>query len=136
MIITEKVRALLAEEHTVTTAWKMRLRCPRGHLVLNVAVVALDDGLVLTCPLAGLDKPEFVSEFTEIVDSARRRPPRGTQGWIRKSGNKIGPYSRHELVIDCPREKCSYSGDFEYYSLSDQVHETAKAGHAEHHLTE
>ena len=136
MTITEKVQGLLADEHRVAAAWKMRLRCPRGHLVLNFAVVELDDGLVLTCPLSGLDKPGFRSEFAEIVDSARLRPPRATQGWIRHSDNKIGVYSRQEVTVQCPREKCSYIGAFEYFSLSAEVGAAAKSGHAEYHLTD
>lgn len=133
--LTGKVQGLLADEHQVKAAWKMRLRCPRGHLVLNLAVVELE-GLFLTCPLAGLDKPDFRSEFAEIVDSARLRPPRATQGWIRQSDNKIGVYSRQEMTVQCPREKCSYSGKFEYFGLSAEVGAVAKSGRAEYHLTD
>ena len=127
----------LAEQ--VADARKVRLRCPRGHLIINLVVVKLSDGLVLTCPLNGLSESDFAEGLSDTVAGARLRPPRGTPGMIRQSDDRIGVYTRGELVISCPRAKCSYSGSFEYYSFSADVGASAERAsnrHAEHWLTD
>ncbi len=118
-------------------SWEVRLLCPsRGHFCLNLAVIEVHDDLVLACPVDGLTKPEFISEFSEIVNAARLRPRRGTSGWIRQSGHRIGVYSRAELTVECANKKCSYSGTFEYFALADELRSAAASGHAEYRLTQ
>lgn len=136
--LTERVKGLLADEgHQVSAAWKVRLQClPHGHFALDLAVIQLDDGLFLTCPLAGLDSPAFASEFAELVDNAQRRAPRETRGHIRQSGDKIGLYGRHQVTVQCASRKCSYRGEFEYYSLSADVGAAAARGHDRYRLTD
>ncbi|MGV0993429.1 MAG: hypothetical protein ACOYB7_14375 [Mycobacterium sp.] len=139
--LVDTVRELAGElADQVTDARKIRLLCPRGHFITDLAVVNLG-GLVLTSPLAGLDHEGFASELAEIVASARLRPPRATPGMIRQSDNRIGVYDRAEVTVLCPRKNCdarrsrSYSGSFEYYSFSADVGASAAKGHAEYWLT-
>jgi hypothetical protein len=107
--------------------WKVRLLCPRGHFCIDLAVIELRDDLVMLCPVEGLAKPEFVSEFSEIANAAQSRPARGTSGWIRQSGNRVGVHSRAETVVECSKKRCdsrrgrSYTGTFEYFALADEV---------------
>lgn len=141
--LVETVRALAGElGDQVADAREIRLLCTRGHYVIDLAVMRLSDGLVLTAPLDGLNEQDFPSGFREFVAAARRRPPRGTPGLLKQSENRIGVYARGELEIVCPREKkCDprrgrgYKGSFEYYSFSAEVGAAAAQGHAEYQLT-
>ena len=139
----ETVRELSGElAGQVADAGKIRLLCPRGHFVIDLAVITLSDGLVLTAPLDGIDEHDFALGFSEIVAGARLRPPRRASGILRQSGDRIGTYDRGELSVACPRKKCdsrrgrSYSGSFDYYSFSAEVGTSAEMGHTEHRLTD
>lgn len=124
------------------SVWAIRLLCPRGHFITNVAVIELRSDLVLLSPLdkdGQFDPDEPISDFIEIGLS---RAPRGVAaGTIRQRGNNIGVYSRAEVALSCPREKCdrrrgrSYSGSFDYFGLAADIRSAAKAGHDEYQLT-
>lgn len=132
--LIDTVRELAGElADQVTDARQIRLLCPRGHFITDLAVVNLG-GLVLTSPLAGLNHEGFASELAEIVASAQLRPPRATPGMIRQSDDRVGVYDRAEVTVVCPRKKCAYNGSFEYYSFSVEVGASADR-HAEHRLT-
>lgn len=114
-------------------SWRVRLLCPRGHFCTDLAVIELRDDLVLACPVDSLTKPEFVSEFSEIANAAKARPARGTSGWIRQSGNRVGVHSRVETVVECAKKRCdsrrgrSYSGTFEYFAFAAEVRSATAA---------
>ena len=124
-------------------SWEVRLLCPRGHFCLNLLVVDLLEGLALLQPLDKDREPVGVDAIGEIVRNGLTRPPRGTKGWVRKSGNRIGVYGRAELEVECGNKRCDtrrsrhYSGSFEYFAVANEICSHVKStGAREYRLAE
>lgn len=124
----------------IADARKVRVLCPRGHHIVDLVVITLRDGLVLTAPLSALDCAEFAGDLAALADAAPHRAPRGKRGLAKQSGSRIGVHTRGEVVLECPRSKCdprrnrAYRGAFDYYSLSADIGAAAYR-HAEYQLT-
>jgi hypothetical protein len=115
-------------------SWEVRLLCPRGHFCLNLLVVDLLEGVALLQPLDKDRQPVGVEAIGEIVRTGLSRPPRGTEEWIRKSGNRVGVYARAEVEVECGNKRCAYSGSFEYFALALEVCAAAADGDREYRL--
>ncbi|WP_422747995.1 hypothetical protein ACN27E_07840 [Mycobacterium sp. WMMD1722] len=142
--LADVVRARLAAEPEVSKlnidisglrAWEMRLLCTKGHFIQAVAVINLDDHLVLLSPLDKNRQFDPEEPIYDLIEAALRRPPRGTAGLLKQTSDRIGTYHRVELVLECPRKRCSYSGSFEYFGLAADLGTAAASGHAEYQLT-
>lgn len=127
MSLVETVRAAaggLAAD--VVDAAEVRVLCPRGHCIAELAVIRLRGGLVLTSALDAPGRAEFAAELAELAQAAPLRPPRGTPGWVRQSGERLGVHTRGDVVLACPHKRCAYRGSFEYYGFSADVGATAE----------
>ena len=97
---------------------EVRVLCPRGHFIANVAVIRLNGTLTLLRP-RGKDREHFGDVFDDpnhgfrFDDRARRLRVR----------------------LQCQREKCPYDGSFDYQALGSELQDAAAAGHREHRMT-
>jgi hypothetical protein len=138
--LREAVRDMLSAAPTLpedvdadaVQSWEVRLLCPGGHFCVYAGVIELRDDLVLLEPL-GKDRQlsTDAEALADLIKSGRSRPPRRSTEWIRHSGNRVGVYSRTEVVVECVNKKCSYSGAFEYFALADQVRSATAARRGE-----
>lgn len=142
--LTDAVKARLAAEPEVSKlaidigdvrAWEVRLLCTKGHFIQAVAVIELNADLVLLSPLDKDRRFDPQEPLYDFIEAGLRRPPRDTEGWLKQTRNRVGTYSRVELVLECPRKHCAYSGSFEYFGLANDLRTVAASGHAEHQLT-
>jgi hypothetical protein len=101
-------------------AGEIRLLCPKGHFIANVAVIVLDDRGILLRP-RGKDKQHFGDVFND-PNHGFRVDDSTTSGRLR-------------VRARCQRGKCSYHGAFDYEALSRELCEAVSAGHLEHRLT-
>lgn len=97
---------------------EVRLLCPRGHFIANVAVIQMNDTLTLLRP-RGKGREHFGDVFND--------PNHGFRFDERAQ--------RLRVRLQCIREKCAYDGSFDYQSLGTELLVAATAGHAEHRLT-
>jgi hypothetical protein len=102
------------------TAGEIRLLCPRGHFIANIAVIVLDDRGILLRP-RGVDKQHFGDVYSDP-----------NHGFRHDDSTASG---RLRVRLHCKREKCSYTGAFDYEALGRDLRAAAIAGHAEHRLT-
>lgn len=101
------------------SATEIRVLCPRGHFIANVAVINLGDRRLLLRP-RGKDQQHFGDTFAD--------PNHGFR-FAENAGNKL------RVRLQCLRDKCSYDGSFEHAGLAADLARQVANGHAEYRLT-
>jgi hypothetical protein len=121
-------------------AAELRLLCPKGgHFIANVAVIVLDDHMILLRP-RGKDKQHFGDTFNDPNHGFRfdmrvdgwRPLPDGSGGYRDRAG--VGDL-KQDVRMHCMNRKCGYNGSFDYNLLSADLVREAMAGHADYRLT-
>ncbi|WP_319454246.1 MULTISPECIES: hypothetical protein [unclassified Mycobacterium] len=100
---------------------EVRVLCPRGHFIANVAVIVLNDRGIVLRP-RGTDKDYFGDVYADP-----------NHGFRFEESTAAG---RLRVRLRCKREKCSYAGAFDFEALGRDLRvAAASAGHAEYRLT-
>lgn len=113
--------AVAAMNLTPVASGEVRLLCPRGHFIANLAVIDFGGARVLLRP-RGKDQQHFGDTFND--------PNHG----FRFDG-QVTDKLRNRVRLKCIREKCSYDGSFDYETLGLEMRKVVTAGHAEYRLT-
>jgi hypothetical protein len=93
-------------------AGEIRLLCPKGDFIANIAVIDCGDDRALVIRPRGKDKRYYFRDVFSDTNHGFRFDPR-TYGHSQQQDSD----PRMRVRLSCTRRKCPYDGAFEYLAL-------------------